>query len=985
MKGRNGECRAMGDEEAGGGGRDDNAGRMEEPVAGDEEGARHEDRVGPSSECPETPQERQRRPPPALIPEPVRQGERPGLAVLARRGNRETGPRPSSAFLGTLYVVLASLEPDIMVTDGSLTLMPCVIASNGSCVAYERDALLSVKESLWEPSVNLSSWQGEECCNWKGVRCSYKTGHVVKLNLRGSAQDCLRYSAYRGAISHSLVTLQQLRYLDLSCNSFNWSEIPEFIGSFPSLRYLNLSYSLFYGRVRPHIGNLSKLAYLDLKLPSYNILYSSDLRWLSHLSSLKHLDLSYINLTTAVDWVHQINILPNLRKLYLQHTGLRSTPPFLDQSNLTALEVLDISWNNFNTTIAPNWFWNTTSLTSLNLQACRFYGPIPEHIGSMASLEAIYFSGNDLMSTMIPSNFKNLCNLKILDLSGSDISGDITELMERLPNCPSNKMQVLDLTDSMVSGPMPNMAGPLTNLTCLALSQNKLTGPIPQWIWSLTELLILDLDGTELNGVVTEDHLKRLTNLKILGLGKTLLEIKVSPDWVPPFKLRAVVLQGLQLGPAFPSWLRSQTSHETLMIANASITTIPDWFWVAFSRAKIVDLSYNQITGTLPATLEFMAAEVMALCSNRFTGTIPKFPRNTKIMYLSVNSLSGTLPSDFGAPLLQVISLYNNSISGPIPSSLCSLSQLAFVDLSGNKLTGEVPSCEEDSNPPMHNLNVVNLNTNNLSGEFPRVFQTCPNLVFVDLSYNKFSGDLPLWIGVKLPYLALLRLRYNMFSGQIPTEIGKFQELQFLDLAHNNFSGSMPNSLVNLSAMARTSGYSNVLGQQLDFSPEILYMSILDLSCNNLTGAIPQDIGALIGLRSLNFSWNNLSGAIPEKICELEQLESLDLSNNELSHEIPSSMTALTSLSHMNLSYNSLSGMIPTGNQFHTYDASVYIGNTGLCGYPLTNICPGNSSSRPTHAGHGDGSEDISLYLGLAVGYILGLWVVFCVMLFKKS
>ena len=70
-------------------------------------------------------------------------------------------------------------------------------ASNGSCVAYERGALLSIKESLWEPNVNLSSWQGEECCNWKGVRCSYKTGHVVKLNLRGSAQDCLRYSTYR--------------------------------------------------------------------------------------------------------------------------------------------------------------------------------------------------------------------------------------------------------------------------------------------------------------------------------------------------------------------------------------------------------------------------------------------------------------------------------------------------------------------------------------------------------------------------------------------------------------------------------------------------------------------------------------------------------------------------------------------------------------------------------------------------------------------
>ncbi|KAM3196536.1 hypothetical protein ACQJBY_072301 [Aegilops geniculata] len=95
-------------------------------------------------------------------------------------------------------------------------------------------------------------------------------------------------------------------------------------------------------------------------------------------------------------------------------------------------------------------------------------------------------------------------------------------------------------------------------------------------------------------------------------------------------------------------------------------------------------------------------------------------------------------------------------------------------------------------------------------------------------------------------------------------------------------------------------------------------------------------------------------------------------------------MTGLTSLSRMNLSYNNLSGKIPTGNQFQTFDASDYIGNIGLCGYPLTNNCTGNSLSGPTHADHGDGSDDISLYLGLAVGYILGLWVVFCVLLFKK-
>lgn len=327
-------------------------------------------------------------------------------------------------------------------------------------------------------------------------------------------------------------------------------------------------------------------------------------------------------------------------------------------------------------------------------------------------------------------------------------------------------------------------------------------------------------------------------------------------------------------------------------------------------------------------------------------------------------------------------------------------------------LSGEVPDFQKGMNL---SLNVVNLNTNNLSGEFPSVFKSCPKAIFVDLSYNQFSGNLPVWLWEKAPFIALLRLRSNMFHGHIPSELAMSRELQFLDLAYNNLSGSIPHSLVNLSAMSRTSGYNKYIewiaesftpvslynsrymfiyfpeqvsvstkGQQLEFYSQLSRMVILDFSCNDLTGAIPQDIGALIALKAFNLSWNRLSGQIPADIGELKQLESLDLSHNELSGEIPSSMTALTSLSIMNLSYNDLSGKIPTGNQFETYSASVYIGNIGLCGHPLTESCPGNSSSQDTHGNHLD-LEAISLYLAMIIGFVLNLWVVFCVMLFKRS
>lgn len=568
---------------------------------------------------------------------------------------------------------------------------------------------------------------------------------------------------------------------------------------------------------------------------------------------------------------------------------------------------------------------------------------------------------------------------------------------------------MLDLSANNISGELPNLPGPLTNLTYFVLSDNKLTGTIPAWVWTLRKLFILELRWNKINGVVNEGHLNGLTDLVFLGLGLTQLQIKIRPDWIPPFKLQAVLLDSLQLGPAFPSWLKSQTSMKILSISNASINAIPDWFWVVFSGAELLNLSDNQIFGALPATLEFMATNTMVLSNNRFNGTVPKFPKNITYIDISRNSLSGPLPYDFVAPWLSKLLLYNNSISGTIPSSLCSLEKLELLDLSRNMLTGEFPNCQENSEPFMK-LRILNLNTNNLSGEFPSAFKGRQFVAFVDLSYSQFSGNLPVWIWEEMPTLALLRLRSNMFYGHIP-EITTSKQLQFLDLAYNNFSGSIPHSIVNLSAMARTSGYSYFLdiiivgigyqlynsefywvsfreqvsvstkGQQLELSSELSHMVILDLSCNSLTGVIPQDIGALVALKGFNLSWNQLSGEIPVTIDQLKQLESLDLSHNQLSGSIPSSMSGLTYLSRMNLSYNNLSGKIPTGNQFDTYDASVYIGNIDLCGFPLPSICTGNTSNQGTHGN----SNYRDLDLAMAIGFVINLWWIFCVMLFKKS
>ncbi|XP_020097087.1 LRR receptor-like serine/threonine-protein kinase ERL2 [Ananas comosus] len=57
------------------------------------------------------------------------------------------------------------------------------------CVETERNALLAVNVGLTDPGNRLSSWEGQDCCKWRGVVCSNTTGHVLKLNLRNSYND----------------------------------------------------------------------------------------------------------------------------------------------------------------------------------------------------------------------------------------------------------------------------------------------------------------------------------------------------------------------------------------------------------------------------------------------------------------------------------------------------------------------------------------------------------------------------------------------------------------------------------------------------------------------------------------------------------------------------------------------------------------------------------------------------------------------------
>ncbi|KAL6124216.1 hypothetical protein ACLB2K_076731 [Fragaria x ananassa] len=853
----------------------------------------------------------------------------------------------------------------------------------------------------------------------------------VFANMKSLANLYLSSNQLSGLIPDVFANMKSLANLDLSSNQLSGS-IPDVFANMKSLANLDLSSNQLSGSIPDVFANMKSLANLDL---SSNQLSGLIPDVFANMKSLANLDLSSNQLSGLIpDVFANMKSLANLDLSSNQLSGL--IPDVF--TNMRSLKTLDLSFNQLNGLIP---FANMSSLAYLDLSSNQLNGLIPNAFANMSSLAYLDLSRNPLKGG-IPASISQLCSLRSVRISSCNMTDQLVfyELVQRWSTCPYMLLNSLDLSDNNLAGSFPNLTnfsslevlrlsknkfsgmvpdsiGQLSRLSKLDLSGNQLSGRIPESIGQLSSLSYMNLSVNHLEGEISEIHFSKLFNLMYLDLsGNSLLKFNVTSGWVPSFQLSYLGLKSCNVGPKFPKWLRTQKGLYNLDMSYGHIVDVfPSWLWTIFGDFPTIDLSYNQLKGTIRSSeVVSLSGVEVRFSSNQLEGPIPSFLSNTSYVDLSDNKLSdmSSFVCSSNFKISKFLDLSKNRISGEVPDCWRQWVDLELLDLSDNSFSGKIPP----SIGYIHGIKTLKLRSNKLVGALPSSLKNCTSLNVIDLGNNQLSSSVPDWIGASLPDLVILMLQFNQLSGSLPSQLCHLPHLQILDVSVNEISGTIPKCLNNLTSLAQE-GNSNLTirhsfniseaqaptnisslyyeddatfmwkGTLVSYKSTLGLVKRIDLSSNRLTGGIPSEITSLVGLVSLNLSRNSLTGEIPLEIGNLKSLDSLDLSRNKLHGGIPMSLAHIDRLGAMNLSYNNLSGEIPTGTQLQGFNASSYIGNPWLCGLPL-HVCDPEGTGRPNvSCGEDDADELITqgFYVSLGLGFAVGFWGICGSLIFKKS
>ncbi|KAG0450142.1 hypothetical protein HPP92_026921 [Vanilla planifolia] len=402
------------------------------------------------------------------------------------------------------------------------------------------------------------------------------------------------FNTFKDGIPAELGKLGNLIQLDLSSCGID-GIIPIELGNLGSLDTLYIHTNLLSGTIPAAIGNLTRLAYLDL---SNNALTGEIPREFAGLTNLKLFNLFMNRLHGSIPTF--VADLPKLETMELFMNNFTGVIPEKLGSN-RKLQLLDLSTNKL-TGLIPEGLCPSNQLKILILFKNFFFGPLPEGLGKCISLTRVRLAQNYLNGS-IPLGLLFLPHLDLLELHNNYLSGSIAENPDTKQS--ASRLEVLNLSNNLISGPIPLTISNLSFLEALILSTNRLTGEVPTTIGGLRRVAKVDFSRNELSGIIPPE-IEQCKQLTYLDLSQNNLSGGIPSEFA-------------SLGVL--SYLNLSQNHLSQSIPR-SIGTI--------SSLTAADFSFNDLSGSLPDSGQLAFLNATAFAGNpRLCGPIINKPCNS--------------------------------------------------------------------------------------------------------------------------------------------------------------------------------------------------------------------------------------------------------------------------------------------------------------------------------------------------------------------